>query len=104
MEEEGYFALLLGLLIQAINDFYFTEGQKQKNAEAWIFQGADAPIKFSDVCHWLDLDEDYLRRLILNRKLANSGTLSLKKSKWLFGNRKCDAPVFVKREVRTIGK
>ena len=96
MEEKGYSALLLCLLIQAIDDYCRANGKKQKNAEAWLFQDADAPIKFSAVCYWFDLDEDYWRRLIRNRKLANSGRLSIKETKWLFGNRETNTPVLMK--------
>ena len=96
MADEGYSALLLSMLIQAIDDYCRANGKKQKNAEAWLFQDADAPIKFSEVCYWLDLDEDYWRRLIRNRKLANSGRLSIKETKWLFGNREPNTPVLMK--------
>ena len=96
MEEKGYSALLLCLLTQAINDYCRANGKKQKNAEAWLFCDVDAPIKFLDVCYWLDLDVGYWRKLILNRKLANSGRLSIKETKWLFGNREPNTPVLMK--------
>ena len=96
MEEKGYSALLLCLLIQAIDDYCRANRKEQKDAEAWLFQDIDAPIKFSDVCYWHDLDEDCWRRLIRNRKLAKKVMLSLRKSKWLFGNREPNTPVLMK--------
>jgi hypothetical protein len=67
--------LLAAVLQRAITDFVSGDGELHESAKTWLLddEEGDAPVSFSFICEALDLDEDSLRRAIID----SAGNISL---------------------------
>jgi hypothetical protein len=85
-EPSGEHRLMLALLEDALHCWLRVGGfdttlttvkqeRAHREADAWIFGGYLAPLSFEQVCGWLNLNPDYIRRELL--KLSGTGSTNL---------------------------